>query len=217
MKHRQFQRVVVTGNPQPAADDINDMRQLVDHRDRYCCCHRIENQVCTRQSPAFDIGAHGAEYRGHGGADICADSQRQRILIGDLLGCKRGDDQHQGCMTGLHHHRGDQPQQRKQKNPRIAGDGIGSEVDGVLEGIKALFHVMNAEKQEPQAGQHITDSLEFLALLKNQNDAEDDHRHGVGGYFDFEAKAGHQPSTGCCAKIGAEDDTDAGGKRDQSG
>ena len=43
----------------------------------------------------------------YAGADIGADGQSQSILVGDLSGSQGSQDQYQGRVAGLHHHRGE--------------------------------------------------------------------------------------------------------------
>ena len=74
---------------------------------------------------------------------------------------------------------------------------------------------MDAEEQETQAGQDIADAFQALRFLEHQDDAEHQHRHGIGGDLHLQAEAGHQPGAGGGAQVGAEDDADAGRQADQ--
>jgi len=170
-----------------------------------------------RQAPPFHVGADGAQDGGDGGADVGADGQGQRVLVGDLPRRQGGDDQHQGSVAGLHHHRGEDADEGIEQQAEQAGHGELGKVDGRLERLEPLFHVMDAEEQETQAAQHIADALQDLGRLEQENHAEHQHRHGIGGDVHLEAEAGHQPGTGGGAQVGAEDDADALAQPDQPG
>jgi hypothetical protein len=79
------------------------------------------------------------------------------------------------------------------------------------------LHVVNAEEQEAQAGQHVTGALETFSPLEDQDDAEYQHRHGIVRQVHLQAEACHQPSAGGRTQAGAEDDADAGSQLQQAG
>jgi TATA-binding protein-associated factor Taf7 len=90
------------------------------------------------------------------------------------------------------------------------------------EPIEACF---NTPSLQAQSGQCLLSSFQHRSgcplkgpsLLKNQDYAEHQNRHGVGRDLDLEAETGDQPGSGRGTDIGAEDDPDARRKPDQAG
>ena len=119
-------------------------------------------------------------------------------------------------MAGLHDNGCRCPYQRVGHQPEHTRKGEACEVELILEGIKALFHVMDAEKQEAQPGQNISDAAPIFIALENQHDCQCQHGHGVGRNFHLEPKAGNKPGPGRCANIRTKNDADACHKRNEA-
>ena len=120
-------------------------------------------------------------------------------------------------MARLHDHGRQRPDPREQEQPGVTLDRKRGQVETVLEGFEAFLHVVNAEEQEPEPGEHRADTLQVFRFLEGQHDAEHQHRHCVGRYFYLETEGRHQPGAGSGADVGAENNPDAGHQGNHAG
>ena len=70
-------------------------------------------------------------------------------------------------MAGLHHHRGNNAYQRVNQEPSQAGHRKLGQVQSCTEGFEALLHIADAQEDEPDTGENVTEALESLLLLKH--------------------------------------------------
>ena len=132
----------------------------------------VENQMPCSQALTLVVGTHRAENGGNSRADVGADSKRQGIFIGHLLGGERSDDQHQGGMRRLHDHGGEDADTGKGEQAQIAVQRELGHVNAGAEGLETFLHVVDAEEQETEAGENIAGALNVAVLLEHQNNAE---------------------------------------------
>ena len=94
-------------------------------------------------------------------AQVAINAKELRIvLVADLTCRECRNGQYQRCVAGLHDHGGGDTGQDVDEQPLQAGHTVGSQVHMRLEGLEAFLHVMNAEEQEAEAGEHVTDATQ---------------------------------------------------------
>ena len=117
----------------------------------------------------------------------------------------------------MHDHGGEDADAGINEQAGKARYGELGQVDGFLEGLEALLHVVNAQEEKAEPGEYVAQALGRLGILEGQDEAEDQHGHGIGRDIDLEPEAGDEPGAGGGAQVGAKDDADAGGEANQSG
>ena len=202
VKDGELESIIVRRNADGSADPVDRLGQDGDEGDGDNACRHVEDEVGEGEALAGDVCAHGAEQSRHGSADIGSDGDCQAVLVGDLAGGERRDAQDQRRVARLHHHCRDDADGGIDQKAGKTRHGELRQVDRILKGLEACLHVMDAQEQEADPGQDIAQSLQRLAALKHHDDAEHDHRHGVGRDIDLQADAGDQPGAGRGADVG---------------
>ena len=217
VEQRQLEGMVIGLYPEPGCAGLHCRHKLLDEDQRDQSCHHVEHQMRGRKPSSGNIGRDRANDGGDGGADIGADRECQRVLIGDLAGGQCGDGEHQRGMAGLHDHGRGDPDGGVQQQARKPAHGKLGQVDGVLEGFEAVLHERDPEEQEAQPGEHMSHPFQGLAVVEQQDHAKGDHRHRIRSNVHLQSEAGDQPGSGGRTQIRTKDDADALCQAEQSG
>ena len=164
---------------------------------------------------ARHVRAQGPEDGRDRRADVRADREREGVVIADLAGDEGRDREHQHRVGGLHHDRHQDPDGRVGEHAQHALEREAREVDVAAQRLEAVLDELDADEEKGDAEQHVSQPLDHLVALVDEQDAE--HRHGqrVDREVDLYAVGGHEPGAGRGADVGAENDADPGGQADQ--
>ena len=217
VENSQLQRVVVVGDAEATAHEVDEVGELVNKADRDECRRRVENEVSGGKLTAGDVRPEGSDDGGDGGADVGSDRERECIFVSHLARAQCGDDDDEGGMARLHDDGGENAERDEEKDAGVTAHRIGGEVEVIGESFESGLHVVDPEKEKSESGEDVSHSAERLRSLKNEDDAEHDHRHRVGRDFHLQPEAGDEPGPGRRPEIRAEDDPDAGKQGNESG